>query len=117
MLVATMLGRRVSGGYCLLRHRGGYTVLGWARLHVVPGAESIGRDGTRHDDDGSHLGLIQLDLSTKGFEGRDGVNQTFGVQLGDQTSFGHDVSVPEVGSEIREAVENALKEAVAIKSG
>ncbi len=29
-------------------------------------------------------------------------------------SFGHDVSVPEVGSEIREAVENALKEAVAI---
>ncbi len=79
MLVATTLGRRGSGGFRLLRHRGGYTVLGWARLRVVPGAESIGRDGNRHDDDGSHLGLIQLDLSMKGFEGRDGVNQAFGV--------------------------------------
>ncbi len=79
MLVVMTLGRRGSGGFCLLRHCGGYTVLGWARLRVVPGAEIIGRDGTRHDDDGNHLGLVQLDLSTKGCEGHDGVNQTLGV--------------------------------------
>ncbi len=48
-------------------------------LHIVPGAKSIGHHGTGHDDDGSHLGLIQLDLSAKGLDGCDGTDQTFGI--------------------------------------
>ena len=75
MLISTTLRRRGSGSTHILFHCRGYALLGWARLHIVPGAKSVGLDRTRHDDDESHLGLIQLDLSTKGVEGHDGTDQ------------------------------------------
>ncbi len=48
-------------------------------MGVVPGAEGVSHDGTRHDDDGSHLSLIRLNLNTTGLEGHNGANQPLGV--------------------------------------
>ena len=87
---------------------------GWANLRVIPSINSVGGDGTRHDDNGSHLSLIQLDLGAKRLESRDGADQSLGVKLVDRTGFGHDISVPKIRGEICKAIEDALEEAVAI---
>jgi hypothetical protein len=115
MLISMPLHRRGSGSIQIFFHRRQYAILGcWARLGVVPCSESVCCDGTRHDDDRSHLGLIQLDLSTKRLENYDGTDQPFSVELGDQTSLRHDVPISKIGGKICEAIENVLKEAVAI---
>ena len=69
-----MLGRRGSSNDRILFHYHGCTILGWAGLGVVPSAESVGHDRTRHADDGSHL-----DLSAQSLEGCNGADQTLGV--------------------------------------
>ena len=114
MLISTTLHRWGSGSIHSLFHRHQSASLGWARLGVVPHTESVCCDGTRDDDDRSHLGLIQLDLSMKSLESCDGADQPFSVDLGDQTSLGHDIPILKIGGKICEAIENALKEAVAM---
>jgi hypothetical protein len=83
-------------------------------LCVITSVDSVGGNRTWHDDDRSHLSLIQLDLSTKCPEGHDGVNQSLGVQFVDRAGFGDDIAIPKVCGKIRKTIKNVLKEAVTI---
>ena len=73
MLISAAL--RVRGG----AGRHGCAPSGGENLRVIPSVDSIGGNRTLHDDDRSHLSLIQLDLSAKFPEGRDGVDQYLDV--------------------------------------
>ncbi len=57
---------------------------------------------------------MQLNLCAKSFESRDGTDQALGIEIFDRTGFRHDVPISKVGGEIRKAIENTLKEALAI---
>ncbi len=97
--------------------RHGCAPSGRANLRVIPSVDSVGGNGAWHDDDVSHLSLIQLDLSAKRPQSRDGIDHALCVQIVDRTGFRDDIAIPKVGGEIRNAIENALEEAVANTNG
>ncbi len=57
---------------------------------------------------------MQVDLGAKCLYDRYGTFQCACIELGDQASFGHDITIPKISGEVGKAVENFLEETVTV---
>jgi hypothetical protein len=117
-LASIMLFGRESGveseTRCVIR--GGIPfIFPWlAGLGNIPRIDGVGNNGTRHDRNSSHGSLMQVDLTAKCLQDCLDTFQCTRVELGDQASFEHDITIPKISCKVGKAVEDLLEETVTV---